>query len=67
MPDRPVRFSPEYIRQIRDMLEKDAPVVCPRCGAGLTSGRPIAGDGTEGSVWRLNCRRCNRTPVLPGV
>ncbi len=58
-----VEFSPDEILQVRDMFAKDVPVVCPRCGARLTSGRPVTGGGTQGAVWRLSCRRCNLTTL----
>ena len=67
MSNIPVEFSPEEIVQIREMVAKDVLVVCPRCGARLTSGRPVPGDGTQGPVWRLNCRRCNLTTLSRDV
>ncbi len=63
MPNNVVEFSPEEALQIRDMVARDVPVVCPRCGARLTSGRPVSGRGTQGAVWRLSCRRCNLTTL----
>ncbi len=63
MPNILVEFSPEEILQIRGMVAKDVPVLCPRCGARLTSARPVPGGGTQGLVWRLSCRRCNLTTL----
>jgi len=63
MPQNMVEFSPEEILQIREMVAKDVPVLCPRCGARLTSGRPVPRGGTQGLVWRLSCRRCNLTTL----
>ena len=67
MPHNMVEFSPEEILQIREMVAKDVPVLCPRCGARLTSGRPVHGGDTQGLVWRLSCRRCNLTALSGDV
>jgi hypothetical protein len=63
MPNILVEFYPEEIIEIRDMVTKDVPVLCPRCGARLTSGRPVPRGVTQGLVWRLSCRRCNLTTL----
>jgi hypothetical protein len=62
MPGFMAEFSPDEILQVRDMFAKDVPVVCPRCGARLTSGRPVSGAGTR-DAGRLSCRRCNLTTL----
>ena len=61
-------FTPDEADAIRQMLVRpSAPVVCPRCGAALTTGEPIAGGGSIMMVWELSCERCRRTMVVSNL
>ncbi len=64
MPDEarpPATFSHEEIKVIRHMLSTwDKPAVCPRCDRGLEVSGPVAGGGSVGLVWRVECSACDR-------
>jgi hypothetical protein len=54
-------FSPEEIQTIQRVMREGATKIpCPRCGAPLASGMPVAGGGTVGFFWLLRCDACQR-------
>lgn len=64
MPDDakpPATFSHEEIKVIRHMLSTwDKPAVCPKCDSELSVSGPVAGGGSVGLVWRVECEACDR-------
>ena len=70
MPERsntPVSFNRDELHQIREMLSKHAPMLCPKCGGGMESGGVYDERGSKEDVWALTCETCNRMAILRDV
>ena len=63
----PMNYDRDEIDQIRDMMAKGHPLVCPKCGDKLQHEGVVAGGGSQENVWALNCGQCNRTAILRDV
>ena len=63
----PVSFSRDELDQIRDMMARDLPVVCPICRGTLQVRGVGAGGGSQENVWAWNCEPCNRTAILRDI
>ena len=65
--DTPVTFSRDEATQVRRRAANpDEPLVCPRCGAALTIGNPVAG-GTIYHAWEVRCEACRRSVFVTDV
>ena len=61
----PVMFSREEARLIRDMMgTQGSQVACPCCGESLTVEGPVAGGGSQGSVFEVKCDPCHRIAII---
>lgn len=65
--DTPVTFSRAEMREIRKAVGEDEVVHCPHCATTLTIRGPIAGGGTQGPVWHIECEACHRAAFLTEV
>ncbi len=65
-PDTPVTFSRAESDEIRRVaVTADEPLVCPRCGAGLTVREP-AGRSAR-TIWEIRCTSCHRSAFVTEV
>ncbi len=61
----PNTFSKNEAAKIRDMLgQESGQFACPRCGAELLVGTPVAGGGSVGPVWEVRCADCSGVALL---
>ena len=61
-------FTPEERKTLQAALaEARSPITCPRCGAELTVGMPVAGGGTIHPIWYVSCERCDATLYVSDV
>ena len=63
----PLNYDRDELDQIRNMMARGAPVVCPICGGVLDVGGVVAGGGSVESVWAWSCEACNRTAILRDI
>ena len=63
----PVSFGSDELDQIRDMMAKKLPYVCPICGSDLDCAGFVAGDGSQQNALALRCMACNRVAMLRDV
>ena len=63
----PVSFSRDEIDQLRDMMAKNLPIVCPICRGTMQYGEVVAGGGSQENVFAWTCESCNRTAILRDV
>ena len=58
-------FSRDETAAIRRILStRNAAPVCPRCGGALELEGPVAGGGSVGFVWRVECPTCDLTAFV---
>ena len=63
----PGEYQREELDQIREMMEAELPVVCPKCGDKLKCDGVVAGGGSQDELWALTCVPCCRRAILRDV
>ncbi len=61
----PVSYTKEEIRRIRQMKSSGTLCNCPSCGEILNDVTSVAGSGSQGQLFVVNCHSCNRMAFLP--
>jgi hypothetical protein len=61
-------FTPEERKALQEALAAArTPISCPRCGADVHIGMPVAGGGTVHPIYYISCEGCDATLYVSDV